>query len=236
MSVIGAGPLLRDNVIQNNVASASSASYAYGGGLNLWKSDAKLNGNVIRDNVASMGDWGFGGGLNLSESEAVLENNAIIDNRAGGHGSGLFIGGKAPTLTHTTIARNREGDDSGLYVADNSALVLSNTILVGQGTGIIVEEGTSAELEGVLWYANGNNSGGGGSFNVSKAATGNPAFAIDGYHILAESAAINAGVDAGVSVDIDGQARPNQLVDLGADEYWPPAGQSHIYLPLVRAR
>lgn len=236
LSVTGAGPMFRDNAIQRNVASASSTSYAYGGGLDLWKSDATLKSNVIRDNVASTGDWGFGGGLNLSESEAVLENNAIIDNQAGGHGSGLFVGGKAPTLAHTTIARNREGDDSGLYVADNSVLVLTNTILVEQGTGIIAEAGTSADLEGVLWYANGSNSGGGGSINISNAATGNPAFDADGYHILTESAAINAGVDAGVSEDIDGQARSNQLPDLGADEYWPPAEQSHIYLPLVRAR
>ncbi len=236
LSVTGAGPVLRDNAIQKNVASTSSTSYAYGGGLDLWKSDATLNRNVIRDNVASTGDWGFGGGLNLSESEAVLENNAIIDNQAGGHGSGLYIGGKAPTLAHTTIARNRDGDDSGLYVADHSAPVLSNTILVDQGTGIIAEEGSSAELEGVLWYANANNSGGGGSLNLSKAATGNPVFAADGYHILTESAAINAGVDAGVSEDIDGQTRPNQLPDLGADEYWPSTEQGHIYLPLVRAR
>jgi len=234
--VTDASPVVRHNTIQGNVATASSVSYGYGGGLDLWKSESTLAGNVIRDNVASLGDWGFGGGLNLSDSEAVLANNAIIDNQAGGHGSGLYIGGKAPTLAHTTIARNGEGDGSGLYIANNSEVILTNAVLVNQATGITVEGDATAQVEGVLWYGNGHNSGGEGSINVSKATAGNPAFGADGYHVLAESAAINAGVDAGVGEDIDGQARPNQIPDLGADEYWPFDVQNTIYLPLVRAR
>jgi hypothetical protein len=40
------------------------------------------------------------------------------------------------------------------------------------------------------------------------------------YHLQAGSAAIDAGVDAGVTTDIDGEARPWGMgYDIGADEY-----------------
>jgi hypothetical protein len=224
------------NMIKGNVASDSNSSYGYGGGLDLWQSDATLSRNIIRENVASAGAFGLGGGLVLSDSSAGLVNNAVIDNRAGGHGSGFYIGGGAPTLTHTTIARNHEGDGTGLYVSSGGTPVLRNAILVNQTTGIMVESASTAQVEGVLWFGNGSNSGGDGSINVSQASTGNPAFAADGYHLLAESAAIDAGLDAGTTDDIDGQVRPIQSPDLGADEYWPSGELSSIYLPLVRAR
>ena len=45
---------------------------------------------------------------------------------------------------------------------------------------------------------------------------------MDGYHLTAASAAIDQGVDAGVTTDIDGQVRPMGLApDLGADEFQP---------------
>jgi hypothetical protein len=53
------------------------------------------------------------------------------------------------------------------------------------------------------------------------------------YHIGENSDAIDAGIDAGVTTDIDGFFRPYQLPDIGADEYWPPGAIKFIYLPLV---
>ena len=62
---------------------------------------------------------------------------------------------------------------------------------------------------------------------------GDPAF-VDSeggdYHIGPGSAAIDAGADAGVTTDIDGDQRPaGPLPDVGADEAWRWA----YYLPLV---
>lgn len=61
---------------------------------------------------------------------------------------------------------------------------------------------------------------------------GSPAFVNpDGgdYHITAASAARDAGVNAGVSVDIDGDPRPvGAGYDIGADEW-----ALRVYLPLV---
>jgi hypothetical protein len=53
------------------------------------------------------------------------------------------------------------------------------------------------------------------------------------YQIGSASAALDAGVDAGVLSDIDRQPRPYLAPDLGADEYWPPGALNYSYLPLV---
>jgi hypothetical protein len=59
--------------------------------------------------------------------------------------------------------------------------------------------------------------------SVQNQYEGGPAFAPDGYHLRAGSAAIDRGVDAGVTSDIDGNARPyGSAPDLGAVEYVPP--------------
>lgn len=49
------------------------------------------------------------------------------------------------------------------------------------------------------------------------------------YHLGAGSAAIDVGVDAGVTIDIDGDPRPLGLPDIGADEYVV----ARIRLPLI---
>ena len=87
-------------------------------------------------------------------------------------------------------------------------------------------------VNGILWYNT--------PITVSKSVTavvtvnnqftGNPFFAADGYHLSLNSAAIDKGVNAGVTEDIDGESRPRGIgYDLGADEFWPKM----VYLPLV---
>ena len=52
------------------------------------------------------------------------------------------------------------------------------------------------------------------------------------YRLSSRSPAIDRGVDAGVTVDIDGDPRPiGVLPDIGADESRP-----YLYLPLVLNR
>jgi len=198
----------------------------------LWASDATLSSNTIIANSASQ----IGGGIFLSTSDAVLINNIVSDNY--GYGSGLFIESSSVQLLYNTIARNVDNRQGGGIIVTTkhrfsygpSTVWLTNTILVGHETGIIVTSGSTATLEATLWgsgeWANASDwSGGGmivtGSINV----WGDPAFADPDrgdYHIDAGSAALDAGITTEVTVDVDGDVRPiGDAPDLGADEWAP---------------
>jgi len=77
-----------------------------------------------------------------------------------------------------------------------------------------VTAGNTATLEGMLWYGNGSDTGGGGSiFTGTVNVYGDPAFfnpTTGNYHLGPGSAAKDVGVDAGVTTDIDGYPRPQQ--------------------------
>lgn len=217
--------MLRGNAILNNTATSSE-----GGGIALTGSQATLDGNVIRGNRTIE----CGGGLFNSGSDATLTNNVIADNHADRMGSGICVRGGAPRLTHTTLARN-DGNGGGLYVdktysGDASQVQLTNTIIFSHTVGVVVTEGNSVTLDATLWHANGTDRAGAGAINHTNDHSGDPAFAPDGYHLTAGSAAIDQGVDAGVTTDLDGEARPwGRGYDLGADEFQG----ARLYLPVV---
>ncbi|MCD6345342.1 MAG: right-handed parallel beta-helix repeat-containing protein, partial [Anaerolineae bacterium] len=220
----------------HNTIAGNSANQ--GGGVTVASCSPIFTGNVIADNEANLG-----GGIRLWYSRSPLTNNLIADNRATISGSGLWIGGSKPSLRHTTLARNTGGDGSGVLVTDagstHSIVILTNTILVSHTVGISATAGSTATLEGTLWgsdsWANGRDWGGDGYIVTGTVNIwGDPAFVNsdgDDYHIGSGSAARNAGVDAGVTTDIDGDFRPKEGgYDIGADEF---GQQWDIYLPLV---
>jgi len=257
--VLSDNTVLSDNVIQGNTASVTAPSgWAYGGGIYqdqnanvtlsrnailsntadygggvlVWHAvDATLSGNTLLGNVAEAG----GGILLWNNSNATLDNNVIADNWAGTAGSGICILASTARLRHDTLARNT--GSSGLEVSEfdgsTSRVTLTNTMLVSHAAAVMVAASSAVTLDGVLWYGNGINIGGAGSLVVTHAISGSPAFAADGYHLMAGSAAQDNGVmTAGVLQDIDGEPRLDRP-DLGADEYWPPGALRFVYLPLV---
>ncbi len=224
--------------LNGNIVTSNTAYYA-GGGLYLtYRSNATLSGNTVTANIAD----DYGGGLVLSfGSSAIMVNNLVADNQANSLASGLYIENSSLRLIHTTIARNRGGDGSGVCVCFSASAAMTNTILISQTVGITVTAGGQATLEGTLWgsgaWANGANWGGDGTIVTGTVNVfGDPGFvdpATGDYHIGPNSAAIDAGVNTGVMMDIDNQPRPYQTPDLGADEYWPPGALKYVYLPLV---
>jgi parallel beta-helix repeat protein len=205
-------------MLDENTVSANSAGF--GGGLRLWESDAVVSRNEVISNTAYAG-----GGIELALSDAILTNNVVTDNNAQTTGSGLQIRGSSPQLLHTTVARNYGGGGSAIDITSleeaHSSVALTNTILASHTVGISVTGGNSVTFNGVLWHST--------PITVSMAPAasvvaqnqyeGDPSFTSDGYHIDPASAAMNAGVDAGVPIDIDGYHRPyGPAPDLGADE------------------
>ncbi|MBN1889554.1 MAG: right-handed parallel beta-helix repeat-containing protein [Thermoflexales bacterium] len=203
------GGMLVDNIIRDNAAQD------HGGGVYWW--GGMLSGNTVTGNTAG----GNGGGV---YGAGTLTNNVIAGNRAGRAGSGLSLIG-ASRLLHNTIARNA---GSGLYVDANVAM--ANTILVSHTVGLTVTAGHTVTLEGTLWgadeWANRTDWGGPGAvISGTRNAWSVPGFAAPergDYHLRYTSPAIDAGLDAGVADDIDGDMRPaGDGYDLGADEFQP---------------
>lgn len=228
---VGGGVCLEYNkaMLDGNTISFNRATLedGEGGGLFLYESDARLNGNIITFNSADRG-----GGLGLYRSSPALTNTVIADNIAGKSGAGLNIRLRSlARLWHTTIARNHGGDGSGVYIdfmGESGAggivsnVAMTNTILVSHTVGITVATGSTATLAATLWHSNTHDWGDTGTILTGALNyRGDPLFAADGYHLLDGSAAIDKGVDAGVTSDIDGDARPcGQGYDLGADEIY----------------
>jgi len=151
----------------------------------------------------------------------------VADNHANTQGSGLWFDGTsarpaAGRLLHTTIADNH-GSGQGVYVGDYTTLAFTNTIVSGHGSvGITVTAGSTVTLAATLWHGNGSHTFGDGAIISSTNVYSAPGFVDPStwdYHLNADSAAIDRGVDSDIAMDIDGEARPAGGYDLGADEY-----------------
>lgn len=224
----GGGVSANNSVSISGTQFINNTARQRGGGLLQWNAGytvTVVNARFERNRADQ------GGGLWV-HGNATATNVVVMDNVADDYGSGTLLEGSVSRFLQTTIARN-VGNGSGILIINDGAtystLALTNTILVSQTVGIMATAGNTATLNGVLWFGNGANTGGAGYVIVQNATTGNPAFAADGYHLTAASIAIDHGVNAGVTTDIDGEPRPMGAgYDLGADEF-----RFRVYLPLV---
>ncbi len=200
------------------------------GGISLWSNNnLLLSGNQIYRNTSQ-----HIGGIGLYfNTNAVLKNNMIFENRltsSSSNASGIYITDSTVHFLHNTIARNTGGYGHGIYLSPGSSTIwMTNTILVSQTTGLYVYHGNTATLEATLWgdgiWANGTDVFRWGQVSTGTVEVwGDPAFvdpAAGDYHLGLGSAAIDAGVDAGVTTDIDGDPRPlGGGYDIGADEFY----------------
>ncbi len=210
----------------------SNTAGAEGGGSAAVSNDAlSLTANRTWGNVA--GGEGGGGIYLVNSHDGMLVNNVVVDNRNRDRapGAGLYLDyTRNLRLIHTTLASNRGGDSSALFVTDSigasgppaSSVALTNTILVSHTVGISVTAGNRVAVNGILWYNTPITVTAEATATVTaiNQHTGDPAFAADGYHLTTRSPAIDAGLPAGVTADIDDEARPQGAgYDLGADEY-----------------
>lgn len=212
-----------NSLLQDNTAQAD------GGGL--WaKNRTHISGTRLINNQAGS----LGGGVAISgtfETPNDLINNLFTRNTAA-TGNALYINigdgndpddiGGTVNLVHATIANPAPAAGIAIYVVTDTVNI-TNSIVSGYATDLHVEAiGTINEDYNL--YPDGRQTTGTGTFNLgaNSLLTGTPDFvdpAAENYYILPSSAAINAGVDAGVNVDFEGDARPlDGGFDIGFDE------------------
>ena len=132
--------------------------------------------------------------------------------------AGVYVDGGQLNARHWTL------DDNGAYgvYVDAGTAELTNTIAASHTTaafwGAITADYT-------LFFDNGASCS--GTATCTHSLSGAPLFAdpaAGDYHLLLGSAAMDAGKNAGVTTDMDGDLRPLCYgYDLGADEFGPAA-------------
>ncbi len=240
----GSVTIERSDILRNQsyIAGGIDARLTYAGEA-LRMDRVRLLGNEVTADGTAVQITKQGGG----NTSAHLTNLLFAENRAEHDADFVSVigvtGGSAgslnTTLAHVTAANNQV--PSFLFVETYAdypvTAVLTNTLVVSFTNAFV---GSEIAGDRPLFITHTNTL----TDNVALLHTvwaGTPAFSavsplsgdslLDAsYRLQPGSAAIDAGVDAGVSLDIDGEPRPYGLApDIGADEYYV----YKIYLPTV---
>ena len=181
----------------------------------------------LRNSTAS-----YGGGATIQSNEVHIVNALFAENTSDLAGAGIDLDRGRVDVVNTTFA-NPIHNSHAAILNEGAALHVTDTIFVNHSIGIASTDGTVAE-DYNLYYGNITN-----TYGVTMGAhslIGDPRFVDpthDDYHLTVGSAAIDHGVDAGVTSDLDGNPRPiGNGFDIGAYEY-----QSVVYrafLPIIR--
>jgi hypothetical protein len=223
--------------IERNSIRGNLAVNDYGA-VAAFSSDLELAGNVITGNGNGRTSAVYLSGVRPFS----VTNNIIAGNQSERSGSpAVRVRNSSGQFVHNSIASNAGG--YGVQLDSGATAWLTNTILVSHTVGITVSAGSTVTLEATLWgigsWANGSERAGAGLINLGAVnVRASPAFVdpeLGDYHIAADSAAIDAGVNAAVTTDIDGETRPHHSgYDIGADEYIGPLlVRRRLYLPVA---
>lgn len=245
---------LMDAVFENNTAAVD------GGGAYLGQPGSVLGGSFVGNHSLGGSGAGLfaldtlqmdrcllhgnqaaveGGGAAIvaqAGSHHRIQNCVLSSNQAVDRGAAIVLGpgGLQLELVHATIAGTTLNPTSAIYV-ENSQLVLTNTIVVSHTNAIFHNSpaGSTGTVHAQNTLLYGNMGDVAGAVTNSGAIYGDPGFvapALDDYHLTFGSAAIDAGVDSGLTTDLDSDPRPViDFYDIGADEY----GGSTLVMPDV---
>jgi len=204
--------------ITNCTITDNEATDFPGGGIEIsFGSNPTITNCTISGNSATSPDvcphLAWGGGISCYQSSGTITNCAISGNSAK-CGGGISCDGSSPTIKSCTISGNSASSSGGGFYCEKpgSTPTLTNCILWGDGgEEIYVLSGVPTvnycDVEGG-WTGEGN-------------IDANPLFE-DGYHLGVGSPCIDAGCDAGVYTDIEGNVRPfGAGFDMGAYEAIP---------------
>lgn len=206
----GASPTITDCIITNNFAKY------YGAGIDCYNASPTITNCTITENRTS-GSTGIGGGVNIELSTPVISNcmisNNFADNVGGGiacyyaspviynsilaNNSALYSGGgihleySSPAITNCTITVDdpNASKDGGIFAHSDSAPVITNCILWGNGDDLYNCTATYCDIE--------DNDKGVGNIHVKPTFVNGP---LGNYYLSQKSAGQlvdSAGVDQG---------------------------------------
>jgi hypothetical protein len=236
--------LVRHNQIDSNTASNGSGQVrGDGGGIAVeYCHQLAIEQNTIVRNQASASFMGFGGAIHLGgATHFTLTNNLIADNNASREGGGLSFESDVNepvtgTLLHNTFARNTSGSGSGQDAihAEMAEVHLTgmNNLFYFHRYAVFGGAGAAITLTRSLYFGNTlADTGGGGVVDISPIRGADPLLKSN-LRLRTGSPAIDAGVNAGVTVDLDGDPRPmGSAPDIGADE--ATVTVLRVYLPVL---
>jgi len=130
---LGSGCYLRNESVPilTNVDFISNIAANSGGGILLKdNADAIMNNIKVVSNIAE----GLGGGIYLNNADPSIDY-ALVALNTGSTGGGVYIRNNSdPIFNHMTVAYNSSGfDDSGVYLRDDSNLLVLNSIFWENG-------------------------------------------------------------------------------------------------------
>jgi hypothetical protein len=236
----------------SNTASGSGGGLRIGG----W---GVVSGGLYRANQCTSSDC-WGGGI-YAQYRLALTGAQLIGNSAGGSGGGLYVWvedgstvfnnlfaantavtGTAITLNwyesdgiadlvHNTFAAPSLMTGTAIYVI-TSTVNVTNNLFANFSTAIFREGGSASEDYNL--YSNVPVPTSGGVTSGGNSITGQAGLGGD-YRLTAFSDAIDAGTDAGIDLDFEGDGRPQGG---GFDIGWDETDLIHItlyrlFLPLV---
>ncbi len=196
-----ASPRVVGCIFKNN-----AAGYAVGGGI---YNGPQCRPEILRCRFVENSAWQGGAMFNGPTSAPRIVNCLFAGNTAEKEGGAIHSYAAAPQVLHCTLVGNREG---ALTCVDETQLSIRNSIVWGNGAGILASGGAEAAVFHSLVQ------GGPAEDTVVDA---DPLFEEEGsYRLSAASPCVDGGETLqGVEVDIEGRLRSaGHSPDLGAFE------------------
>jgi parallel beta-helix repeat protein len=134
-----ASPVIRNNIITNNIAYTGTTPWGEGGGIYLYNASASaiISSNRVLSNTASTTYYGLGGGLCFFSSAVKVSGNEIINNTAGRGGAGIYLhdsdgvtfNGNQIVGNTAVVSPTAQSYGGGLYIEFTGPFTLTNNVI-----------------------------------------------------------------------------------------------------------